>query len=90
MLRMLLRFWPVLLPLFLYHFWQWQRRRAARAAGHAVPTLRDGPFGWMLVLTFLLLLGCFLWTGLTATPLAGDYQPPHMENGRIAPARVVP
>lgn len=89
MLRFLIRFWPILLPLVLYLIWMMRQRARARRNGQPVPALRDGPVGWTLAATFMALVLCFIWTMLMADPLAGTYIPAHMENGVIVPARVL-
>lgn len=92
MIRVLLmRFWPVFLPLLLYVLWMWRRRVRARKLGHDVPPFTEGPLGWVTIVTLLLLIIGFIYWGVIAEPTEdGHYIPPQMENGEIMPGHVEP
>lgn len=88
MLKMLLRFWPVLLPLLIYALWLWRVRSQARARGEDVPPISRGTLGSVIMLTLGLLILCFFWLGAANEPVKGTYIPAHMENGTLVPARI--
>lgn len=79
----LLRFWPVFLPMAVYVVWMVLVRRAAKKAGAPLPHFREGPWFWALVASLGLAVCMFIFLGLSHNPNAGDYIPPHIENGRI-------
>ncbi len=46
-----------------------------------------GPLPWLMLGGLLLMAASLLYAGITAERHLGDYEPPHMENGRIVPGR---
>ena len=85
----LFRFWPVLVPLIIY--WMWWRvmlHRARRNDG-VLPRFRDGPWYWAVLASLATGAACFIYLGLTQDPRKGDYAPPHLEDGRLVPGRVI-
>lgn len=75
------------LPLALYLIWLLRARAKARAAGAPPPGFGEAPWGALLAVSALLiavLLGGLSLTGGLAPQQ--PYQPPHLIDGRIAPA----
>lgn len=85
MLRLLLlRFWPVLIPLLLYILWLALRRRRARKNEEDIPGWLDGPWMWAVAASFILLILGFLILGIWGEGAdIGQYTPARVENGRI-------
>ena len=83
MLRiMLLRFWPVLLPIAIYMLWRFSHRK--RDITPEPEALRRAKF-YVAIAMAVLAMGMFLWMGLSAesntdTPA---YSPPRLENGTL-------
>lgn len=86
MIRLLISFWPVLLPLLAYGVWMW---RTTRNTG-ARPRLHEGPWMWTLIAMIAIGIVLFLVLGLSSTPSDDHYVPPHLENGTLVPGRVGP
>ena len=77
----------VLLPTALYVAWVvWTRRRAK--AGEAPPSLASGPWFWLILLGFALMVASLSYVALTGGHApGGTYQAPHYEDGRIIPGQ---
>jgi uncharacterized membrane protein len=86
----LLRFWPVLVPLLVYLAWMQIVRRKAQKAGQPLPHFRDGPWFWMIVASLCIAVFMFVFLGLSHEAVRGEYEPPHMENGKIISGKVKP
>jgi hypothetical protein len=84
MIRLLLQFWPITLPLLLYLLWMWLKRRRARRAGIDIPLWKDGPWHWALVAALLIAIGGFLILGLSASPNRDAvYHPTQFNDGQL-------
>lgn len=91
MLKLLiLRFWPVLLPVLFYLAWLAFARRKAGKSGEKKPGFFDGPWLWPVVATLLLTMGAFLWLGFSAQEVDGIYVPAQQVDGKIIPGHVIP
>ena len=88
MIRILIRFWPVLIPALLCLLWMFYQRRKAHKAGVDLPRFADGPWYWAAVASILIAIGCFLLLGLSSQPVSGEYEPAHVENGKVVPGQV--
>jgi len=86
MLRMLLvRFWPVILPIAAYALWLFLARRKARKAGvEKIPKLGDGPWFSAVISAAFIMIALFLYLGFSAQK-GTEYVPSHVENGSIIP-----
>lgn len=84
----LLRFWPVFLPLLIYIAWHRLRVRTAVKRGLPVPRFRDGPLYWTVLSSLGIAILCFLWMGAHIESEKGDYVPPAMKDGVIVPGHV--
>lgn len=83
-------FWPVMLPAVWYFLWLRREKRRAEVAGLLVEW-SPRPLYFMLSLTLLILIVCFIRLGVLAKPSPSEYTPPHVESdGRIHPAEVTP
>lgn len=94
MLRLLVtRFWPVLLPIFLYLLWLVLARRKARKNGADVPSFFDGPWLMAVVASLLILIVAFVMLGAAASSdhvTEGTYVPAKLVDGKIIPAHIEP
>lgn len=86
----LFRFWPVLVPLFIYLLWLWQKRRRAGKAGEKKPGFRDGPWYIAVLASLATGLVMFLFLGLSSPPQKGEYIPPHLEDGKLVDGKINP
>ena len=85
----LFRFWPVLAPFACYSIWLLVQRERARRAGMARPHFRDGPIYWLVIASLGIAALCFVFSWTQIESHKGDYVPPHMENGKLMPAKVI-
>lgn len=91
MMLLLLRLWPVLIPLVIYSLWMFHKRGKARKVGADLPRFfKDGPWFWAVVASLATGLVMLLVVGLSHDSSTGNYVPPYMEDGRIVPGRIEP
>ena len=96
MIRILLsELWPALVPLILYGLWRLLTRRRRAETPDVVEADSTKPFlytPWGIVVTASLLIAIvsILYTGLTDKPVLGEYQPAHMDTGRLVDGGVRP
>ena len=78
----------LLLPTALYVAWVlWARRRAKE--GEEPPSLGSGPWFWLILAGFALMVAGLSYIALTGgNEPGGTYQPPRYEDGRIIPGQV--
>ncbi len=78
----------VLLPTALYAAWVlWARRRTKK--GEEPPTLRSGPWFWLILAWFALMVAGLSYVAVTGGhEPGGTYSPPRYEDGRIIPREV--
>jgi hypothetical protein len=82
---------PFLLPIAGYALWIWYRTRHAATHGGEPPRFEQGPWPLMLFLGAVLSFAVLALNALTAgSPPGGVYVPPHVEDGKVVPGRVVP
>lgn len=84
MTAILIRFWPVLIPLVIYIIWHDSQRRKALKAGETPKRMKEGPWQLMLLSTVVLAVGCMVWFLLTTeshTNMA--YQPAQIIDGKL-------
>jgi H+/Cl- antiporter ClcA len=81
---LLLRFWPIWLPLALYLLWWYVQLLRAKRRDDVAPRLQDGPWLWTVMASLGMAIIMFLWLGLSmeATP-SGNYQPAQNVGGDI-------
>jgi len=78
---------PLLLPTLMFLIWSYLARR--RTAGGPVARLQEGPWFWLIVAGFVLMLGGLVYTAMTgAGDPEGVYEPPRYEDGRIVPGQI--
>ncbi len=82
---------PLVLPTILYFAYAWYLARRARAAGQEDPKVLDVPWSWLVGAGVALAAISFgvNFMGEGDKP-GGVYVPPHVEDGKIVPGRVVP
>lgn len=88
MLKLLiLRFWPIFLPVLLYFAWMAFTRRKAAKAGEDKPAFKDGPWQLTVAVTLALAIGSFVVLGFTSqgSDTQGQYVPAKVVNGKIVP-----
>jgi hypothetical protein len=91
MTAILMRFWPVLLPLVLYLIWHEWRNYHAKKAGQERYALRDGPWLWAVAATLGLAVAVVLWFGLSSEPRTHTaYQPAEIKDGKLIPGQFAP
>lgn len=93
MLKILVtRFWPVLLPVFLYLLWLVLARRKARKAGGAEPRFFDGPWLWAVMASLGIFIVLFLLMGAASQQALehGRYVPAKVVDGKVVPAHHEP
>lgn len=94
MLKLLVvRFWPVLLPILIYLLWLVLARRKAHKKGDPLPTFFDGPWIWTVVATLALAIGGFVFLGALSTKdnsTEGRYVPAKVIDGKIIPGHKEP
>ena len=84
MLKLLLiRFWPVFIPVIIYLLWQLLRRRKAKQQEEAIPRWLEGPWAYAVATSLLIGIGCFLWFGLMQEHRTGSYQPTYYKGGQL-------
>ena len=95
MIRLLLtRFWPALIPFLIYFGWMGARYYLLKKRGQA-PVFSElitrTPLFYTSLASLIILLGCFLWLGLSQPrETTGHYVPAHQENGKIVSGHVEP
>ena len=82
---------PLVLPTIFYFTYAWYVARRARMAGVEEPKEIDAPWSWLIGAGVVLAAISFgaNFMGHGDAP-GGVYVPPHMEDGKIVPGRVVP
>ncbi|WP_316979189.1 DUF6111 family protein [Shumkonia mesophila] len=89
MIRILFQYlFPLILPVAVYLVWTWIARKHRRTAEEP-PLWYEGPWFWLIVAGFFLMLAVLGISALTGggSP-EGTYVPPRTENGRIVPGYV--
>lgn len=91
MIRLVLEYLiPFLLPLAAYAMWIWYRNAYAEHHDGAPPRFEEGPWPLMLFIGAVLMFASMAFTALTTGGDAGaTYIPPHMEDGKIVPGRMI-
>ena len=80
---------PILLPTVLFVVWLAFTHYRGGADGDVLTRFRDGPWFWLVLSGFVLMIGGLAYTGLTrGTHPGGTYVAPHVEGGRIVPGHV--
>ena len=90
MIRLIIRFWPVLLPLTIYVIWFLLAKRKAEKAGEELPKFTEGPWFWILISSLLIAIACFVLWWVETPSQDGVYVPAHMENGQLIHGKIVP
>jgi hypothetical protein len=87
--------WPALVPLALYGLWRLLTRNRRVEGDTVIEVSTTKPFlytpwGVVVVASLLIAIVTVLFKGLTEKPVLGEYQPAHMENGRLVDGGVRP
>ena len=86
MLKLLFtQFWFVFLPIIFYFFWVWLMARKDTEGKTYADHTRTGLLFWAIMLSVMLLIGCFMWLGFSQqADKAGRYVPARADaEGRI-------
>jgi hypothetical protein len=89
MLRILLvRFWPVWIPLLVWLIWYfgWGRKKQ-KAKGLAAWEQRL--WLWATLLSLGLLAACIILLGVSEPAVEGTYVPAHVHDGELVPGHIV-
>ena len=91
MIKLLLKFWPALIPIALFILWYVLAvRRAKKQPDPILPKLRDGPWFITCVSSIGIVILCvFIW-GVSDDKQKGRYTPAVLENGQIIDGKVAP
>ena len=89
-MRFLIELFPAILPPLIYICWLGWARRKAALTGQPLTRFTDGPWVLTLLFTLLIIIGCFVWLGLSAKPTDGHYISPRLVDGKIVPGHIVP
>lgn len=93
MLKILVvRFWPVLLPILVYLAWLSYARRKAGHAETPKPGFFDGPWHWAVGAALLMAVGSMVLLGLAVEEQTteGRYVPARVVDGEIVPGHRAP
>ena len=75
---------PLLLPTLVFLGWAWLMRHQRAKGGHE--WWQEGPWFWLVVAGFVLMLGVLGVTAFWDTGRPGQtYVPPVLENGKVVP-----
>lgn len=89
MIRLIIKFWPALIPIVIYVAYMFWRKRHAKKNNLDIPHLFDGPWVWAVAAMFAIIIGGFIIMGVSAPTNPGtEYEPAHLENGKIIPERL--
>lgn len=90
-MRLLLKLWPVLIPVVLYLAWHAYAKAKAKREGKTPPTLREGPWIWIIASMLAIAVILLLSLGLSTKPSNdGTYVPAHLEDGKLIPGKMEP
>jgi hypothetical protein len=85
MIRLLLYFWPVILPLLICLFFIWRKRRIACKDGVCPPRFRDGPWFWAVIVSLVIGVVLVFALSLSQEQNARDYRSPLLRQLDHAP-----
>ncbi len=94
MTRMLLTYvLPLVLPTAAYLVWVWWARRRKKAqgieSGEREAGLKEGPWFWLILAGFVLMVAGLAYWGLTGgSEPGGVYYSPRYEDGKVIPGGV--
>ena len=91
-MRVLRVLFLILLPTALYLAWLVYLRYRAKTTGSTdIPALREGPWFWLLAAGIVLAIASLVSTVFLQERIpSGQYVPPRLEDGRVAPAQRAP
>ena len=72
----LIRFWWIFVPLFVYLLFTIMGRSKARKAGETIKPLISAALFWVIISTILLAMIGFIALGMSNKNGGGDYSPP--------------
>lgn len=80
---------PVLLPTAIFIAWLAFTHSRGADQSDFLSRLREGPWYWLTISGFLLMIAGLVYTGLSQGPSPGGaYHAPRFESGRIVPGHV--
>jgi hypothetical protein len=87
MIRILLHYvLPLALPALLYVGWVLVARRRGQTVAESFAGLRQGPWFWLILAGFILMIGGLVAFGLlSGSSPDDDYSPPRYEDGKVIP-----
>jgi hypothetical protein len=86
---LLSRFAIVLIPLGFYVLWMFIISRRVGGRKRVAEHIRKGLLFWAIVLTIMLMIGSFIWWGVSQQEnSAAHYVPAHTKDGQLIPSTV--
>ncbi len=90
MIKMLIKFWPVLIPVALFILWRIFTHKK-RKAGEELPHWDEKLLLWSLVTSLLIaIISLSIYVYSADTNINSQYIPPHYKDGKIIPGRMIP
>jgi hypothetical protein len=84
---LLLKFWPVLLPLGFYFLWMFIMSRRMGGRERIAEHIRKGLLFWAIISTVVLTIGAFIYWGVSQGDNSAEtYVPATTVNGVVVPA----
>lgn len=92
MTRILLHYvLPLALPAVMYMVWAMIAQHRGKSVTETMAGLRQGPWFWLMLGGFLLMIASLVTFGLTTgSPADRDYSPPRLEDGKVVPGSFDP
>lgn len=92
MIKLLIKFWPILIPLGLFALWYMTagKKRRAVESREVTSALEAKLWNWTLLISLMVGVGCLLWVGLSSeSNTDATYVPPKYENGQVIPGHMI-
>ena len=88
MLKILYKFWPILVPFVLYFLWRKVFRKIRIKKGKPMPKWEGKFFMWTIISTFLIAILMLISVVVFSDSQKGEYHPPEYIDGKIVPGYI--